>query len=79
MVVTADDVETGKPDPAAYLEGARELGVAPGRCLVIEDAPAGVSAGKAAGMTVLALTTTHSADDLAGADHVAGDLSELGL
>jgi sugar-phosphatase len=79
VVVTADDVERGKPDPAAYLEAARRMGVAPERCLVIEDAPAGVRAGKAAGMTVLALTTTHRAEELEGADHLAADLSEAGL
>ena len=44
---------------------------------MIEDAPAGVEAGKAAGMTVLALTTTHSAAELAEADELAADLTEL--
>lgn len=77
VVITADDVAAGKPDPEAYLAGAAAMGVAPGDCLVIEDAPAGVAAGKAAGMTVLALTTTHGAAEVSGADHVAGDLSEL--
>ena len=77
VVVTADDVVTGKPDPAAYLEAARRMDAAPARCLVIEDAPAGVQAGKAAGMTVLALTTTHTADQLAEADELATDLAIL--
>ena len=77
VVVTADDVATGKPDPAAYLEAARRLGAEPFRCVVIEDAPAGVSAGKAAGMTVLALTTTHAADELSDADELAADLAAL--
>jgi sugar-phosphatase len=77
VLVTADDVATGKPDPAAYLQAAHELGADPSRCLVIEDAPAGVSAGKAAGMTVLALTTTHGAGRLADADELAADLSAL--
>ena len=75
VVVTADDVVTGKPDPAAYLEAARRMDAAPARCLVIEDAPAGVQAGRAAGMTVLALTTTHTADQLAEADELATDLA----
>lgn len=78
VVVTADDVATGKPDPAAYLEAARRMGVQPGRCLVIEDAPAGVEAGKAAGMTVLALTTTHAPAELSDADELAADLTALG-
>jgi sugar-phosphatase len=79
VVVTADDVDRGKPDPAAYLEAAARMGAAPERCLVIEDAPAGVQAGKAAGMSVLALTTTHRPEELASADHVAGNLTEAGL
>lgn len=79
VVVTADDVERGKPDPAAYLEAARRMGAPPERCLVIEDAPAGVHAGKAAGMTVLGVTTTHRAEELEGADHVARDLAEASL
>ena len=77
VVVTADDVATGKPDPAAYLEAARLLGADPARCLVIEDAPAGVRAGKAAGMPVLALTTTHSPGELEDADELADDLTVL--
>lgn len=77
VVITADDVTRGKPDPEAYLVGAASLGMDPARCLVIEDAPAGVAAGNAAGMTVLALTTTHAAGQLCDADHVASDLSEL--
>lgn len=77
VVISADDVSAGKPDPEAYLAGAAALGVKPGECLVIEDAPAGVAAGKAAGMTVLALTTTHAAGQLCDADDLAGDLSEL--
>jgi sugar-phosphatase len=78
VVVTADDVDRGKPDPAAYLEAARRMGAPPERCLVIEDAPAGVRAGKAAGMTVLALTTTHRAEELEGADQLAPDLAGAG-
>jgi sugar-phosphatase len=79
VLVCADDVARGKPDPEAYLAAAEGLCAEPGRCLVIEDAPAGVQAGKAAGMAVLALTTTHSAEELEAADHLLGDLSELDL
>lgn len=75
VVVTADDVAVGKPDPAAYLLAAERMGAQPARCLVIEDAPAGVRAGKAAGMAVLALTTTHDIADLAEADTHAPDLT----
>lgn len=58
-MVTADDVAVGKPDPAPYLLGAQRLGFAPARCLVFEDAPAGVTSAKAAGIPVIGLRTTH--------------------
>lgn len=60
VVVTADDVTVGKPDPAPYLMGAKLLGFAPERCLVVEDAPAGVLSAKAAGCPVIGVLTTHS-------------------
>ena len=68
-LVTVDDIERGKPAPDPYLRAAELLGVEPGSCLVVEDAPAGISAGKAAGATVLALETTHGAEALGEADH----------
>ena len=55
LLVTSADVRAGKPDPEGYLLAARELGADPGRCLVVEDAEAGVRAGRAAGATVAAL------------------------
>ena len=82
VVVTADDVTHGKPHPEPFLLAARILGVAPSRCLVVEDAPAGLRAARAAGMTALAVTTTHGSDELAGdelAHHVVGDLAEVRL
>lgn len=57
FVATRDDVEHGKPDPEIYRLVARELGVAPRHCLVIEDSPTGVKAAFAAGMSVIAVTT----------------------
>jgi sugar-phosphatase len=63
VVVTADDVSVGKPDPAPYLMGASRLGFPPERCLVIEDAPAGVISAKAAGCPVIGVLTTHAALD----------------
>jgi sugar-phosphatase len=74
VLVTADDVTRGKPDPEPYLRAATLLGVPPSECLVIEDSPAGVRAGRAAGMTVLALTTTHAAGLLDSAHHVLASL-----
>lgn len=60
-LVCADDVEHGKPSPEGYLKAAGLLGVVPNQCLVVEDTPAGLLAGRAAGMQVLALTTTYPA------------------
>ena len=73
-LVTVDDIENGKPAPDPYLKAAANLGVDPARCLVVEDAPAGISAAKAAGATVLALRTTHGPEDLGEADHHAAGL-----
>jgi mannitol-1-/sugar-/sorbitol-6-phosphatase len=78
-LITADDIERGKPDPQPYLAGAAALAVDPADCLVIEDAPAGIEAGRAAGMTVLALVTTFEAGALAAADYVAGSLADVVL
>ncbi|MEU3857380.1 HAD family hydrolase [Streptomyces sp. NPDC028722] len=75
-LVSADDVTRGKPDPEPYLLAARQLGVDPARCVVFEDAPAGLRAGRAAGMTTVALATTHPAHEL-DADLVVPDLSAL--
>ncbi|MBP1853366.1 HAD-IA family hydrolase [Rhizobium halophytocola] len=59
MMVTADDVTTGKPAPDCFLMGAERLGVDPKSCLVFEDADAGIKAGEAAGSSVLVITETH--------------------
>jgi sugar-phosphatase len=75
--VTAEDVENGKPHPEAYLKGAEILGASPETCVVIEDAPAGVQSAKAAGMRVVAVSTTHREEDLQEADVVLGALSEI--
>jgi mannitol-1-/sugar-/sorbitol-6-phosphatase len=77
VLVTPELTERGKPDPAPYLLGAELLGLTPGDCVVLEDAPAGVASGSAAGMTVIAVLNTHSRDELAGADAYIADLEEL--
>ena len=59
VFVTADDVTTGKPAPEPYLLAAERLGVPPEHCVVVEDSPAGVVAGRSAGMRVVAVLTTH--------------------
>lgn len=77
VLVTGDDVERGKPDPEPYLRAAAALGVLAARCVVVEDAPAGVLAGKRAGMTVLAVATTHPVAALGHADRVLGGMDEV--
>jgi beta-phosphoglucomutase len=62
IIVRGDQVPRGKPAPDVFLEAARRLGVEPADCLVFEDAPMGVEAGKAAGMVVAALTTSFDED-----------------
>ena len=75
VLVTADDVSQGKPDPAGYLLAAESLGFAAEHCLVVEDAPAGLQAGRAAGAHVLAVATSHPAEGLGPADAVVADLT----
>ena len=76
-VVTSDAVRRGKPAPDAYLVAAQALGADPSDCVVIEDSPAGIAAGRAAQMTVWAVTTTHDADDLESAHRIEADLAAM--
>ena len=77
--VTCDDVQHGKPDPEPYLKGAALLGIPASRCIVFEDAPAGIRAGKAAGALVIALRSTSTDPELeeAGADWIISGYSAL--
>jgi sugar-phosphatase len=77
--VTSNDITHGKPHPEPYLKGASLLGFPAAECVVVEDAPAGVRAGKAAGAKVIALTTTvrESAVRDAGADWVVGNCGDI--
>lgn len=77
-LIAADDITRGKPDPEPFLLAARVLGVDPARCVVFEDAPAGLTAGRAAGMTTVALTTTHQVAELS-ADVVVEDLAAVSV
>ena len=76
-LISGDMVERGKPDPEPYRRGAELLGLAPGDCVVVEDAPSGVGAGVAAGSRVLGVLGTHSAGQLRGATWVVGSMEEL--
>jgi mannitol-1-/sugar-/sorbitol-6-phosphatase len=77
-LVTSADVQRFKPEPDPYLKGAEWLGLAPTDCIVVEDAPAGIKAGRAAGSRVLALRTTEIDEFLkdAGATWIVNDLSK---
>lgn len=70
-------VTTGKPHPEIYLKSAAAVGMAPSRCIVIEDSISGVTAGKAAGCKVIGITTTHSPEELEGVDMTIADFVGL--
>ena len=80
-MVTCSDVENGKPHPEPYLKGAAALGIAAADCAVVEDVPAGIRSGKAAGAKVIALRTTAAEEELreAGADWIVGNCGDLGV
>jgi len=77
-VVAAQDVSHGKPDPEVFLKGAERIGVPPARCIVFEDAFAGLEAARAGGMKCVGVATTHRSELLEGkADRVVLRLDEL--
>jgi sugar-phosphatase len=80
-IITSSDITNGKPHPEPYLKGARMLNVAIGDCLVVEDVPAGIRSGKAAGARVIALRTTAADPDLiaAGADWVVDSCATISV
>ena len=81
VFVTSSDITNGKPAPDPYLKGAEVVGLAAQECVVVEDAPAGVRSGKAAGARVIALRTTMTERELwdAGADWVVQDCAAISL
>lgn len=76
-IVTGSDITHGKPNPEVFLKAAAKLGIDPAECVVIEDAPSGVKAALAAGMKVVAITTSKPAADLQGATRVVEQFSQL--
>lgn len=78
-IVTADHVNSGKPNPEPYHLGAAQLGLKPSDCLVIEDAPSGIRAGKSAGSPVLGVASSHKPQELHEADWIIKSLSDLEL
>jgi sugar-phosphatase len=79
VLVTFDDVTHGKPHPEPYLRGAERIGVEPAQCIVIEDAPAGIRAAKAAGMTVIGMASTYPPSELLSADAVIDGFRRLSV
>lgn len=77
VLVCADEITHGKPHPEGYLTAAERLGVPPRECVVIEDAPAGIAAARAAGMRSIGIVGTFPADRLAMADLVIPSLAAL--
>ena len=75
VVVAAEDVSACKPDPQGYTRAREALGVAPARCVVVEDSLPGLAAARAAGLRCAVLTTSHPADALGAADAVWPDLA----
>ncbi len=79
LILSGEEVERGKPAPDIYLKASKELGVAPESCVVVEDAPNGVAAAKAAGMRCLAVSTGASQSGLVAADRVVGGLEQVNI
>jgi beta-phosphoglucomutase-like phosphatase (HAD superfamily) len=77
MIVSAEDVDRGKPDPQVFLLAAARIGVSPERCVVFEDAPMGVEAALAGGMKAVGVASTHGGNVLAKAHRVVRRLDEL--
>lgn len=79
VILGDEHVTNGKPHPEIYLSTAKMLGVEPRECIVFEDSLPGVESGKAAGMTVVALLTSHGENELSQADSVINDFSEVAV
>ncbi len=77
LLVTAEQVTQGKPSPDPYLTAAELLGVDPSRCVVIEDAPAGLAAARAAGATTIGVVTSHTPQELTEADHLVASVASV--
>jgi sugar-phosphatase len=79
VMICAEDLSRGKPDPEGYLTAAMRLGQPPKDCIVIEDAPAGIEAAHNAGMRVIGIAATYPADRLSAADLVVERLTDLSV
>jgi mannitol-1-/sugar-/sorbitol-6-phosphatase len=79
VMICAEEISRGKPDPEGYLAAAGRLGFSPADCIVIEDAPPGIEAAKAAGIRVIAIATTYPPERLEAADLVVARLADLSV
>ena len=79
ILISADEVHHGKPHPEGYLKAASLLDIAPQQCVVIEDAPAGIQAARAAGIPVIAVATSHASEYLQQADICIPSLAALAI
>lgn len=77
VILGDEHVSQGKPHPEIYLSTAQKLGVKPGECLVFEDSPPGIASGKSAGMIVVGILSSHSADELKDADYIVDDFTGI--
>jgi sugar-phosphatase len=77
ILVSADDVTRGKPDPEPYLKAAAQLGFAPERCIVIEDAPYGITAAHRAGMKAIGVIGAYAVDQIREADFICRSVAEI--
>jgi len=79
QIVTGDRVERGKPAPESYLRGAAQLGFDPAECLVIEDSPNGIKAGRDAGCSVIAVASSHAREELHTATWIVDAIAEIAV
>lgn len=79
VIITAEDVENGKPAPDVFLRAAQKVSIEPRNTVVIEDAPVGIEAARNAGMKTIALTTTHDRSSLIEADLIVENLKYVGI
>lgn len=79
VVVSDDDVTRGKPDPQVFALAVEQLGISPTHCVVIEDAPVGIAAARAAGTRCVAVLMHHPAESFSGADLIVPRLSDLSI
>jgi sugar-phosphatase len=77
VMICADEIARGKPDPEGYLLAAAQLGRSPEECIVIEDAPAGIESARAAGMRVLAIAVTYPRERMSAADAIVSRLTDF--